>query len=856
MDAKRKNGSWGLYTILLTILTLSFTQPALAELKVIPVPWSGEALSLPHSTYNGVPTIFKAIARGGTGSYDYEWDFNGDGVYDTSNSTTNPYDLSATHAYPNQSSDRLFFATIRVTSGGETDTAQYPVYVHVDPLPLWAKVNKAIDDGLWYLHVNQTRGTYPDGADYGYMNYSHPASCTGAATETFEIQGHLPEGDYDNNPYVETVQRGLNYLLNQMHSHPISMQIAGDPDTNGNGIGLGCYTDSWGTMYECGITLMTFASSLAPDRVAQTGPTNVVGRPYKDIVQDMIDYLAYGQSDPDTGNYRGGWRYQANFDSSDNSCSQWPVIGMEAAETQFGGAGVTVPPFVKDELSLWIDYIQNDSNGGSGYTAPEEWVNVAKTGGLLCEMKFYGDDTTVQRVIDAANYIDNNWQTDGEHFPYNSYYAFYSVMKGFRLLGIEYISPLNDPTGFDWYRDPDWGYAPYLVNIQNANGSWPIGNWSSSYLSCAWAVLILQPHPTIIPPVAIAKASPKEAPPGAVITFDHSGSYHLLAPDRTIVVFRWDFDNDGTWDLETANINEKPTFQYWDDVVCNDPGVEHLVILEVEDDVGNKDQDKESVVIKITKLNNAPVADGDPTDSDPSYTVSQGGKVLLDASDSYDPDEIITGDEKCDPTAPDDHITKWEWDLDNDGTFEAEGETYLFDTPDHWEIGTTHTVQLRVTDDGSWAGLDGGGPKSGETTVTILVVPNNPPDCTEASASVQELWPPNHKYVDIEIVGVTDPDGDPVTITITGITQDEPVDAVDNGDGNTSPDGTGVGTSIASVRAEREGTANGRVYEISFTATDPAGAECSGSVTVCVPHDQRPGHECTDDGQNYDSTEE
>ena len=37
--------------------------------------------------------------------------------------------------------------------------------------------------------------------------------------------------------------------------------------------------------------------------------------------------------------------------------------------------------------------------------------------------------------------------------------------------------------------------------------------------------------------------------------------------------------------------------------------------------------------------------------------------------------------------------------------------------------------------------------------------------------------PPNHEFVKVPIEGVTDPDGDPVAITITGITQDEPLDS-------------------------------------------------------------------------------
>jgi hypothetical protein len=50
------------------------------------------------------------------------------------------------------------------------------------------------------------------------------------------------------------------------------------------------------------------------------------------------------------------------------------------------------------------------------------------------------------------------------------------------------------------------------------------------------------------------------------------------------------------------------------------------------------------------------------------------------------------------------------------------------------------------------------------------------------------------------------------------------------GDGSTSPDGTGVGTEQAQVRAERAESGNGRVYHIAFTASDgngaPARARC------------------------------
>lgn len=127
---------------------------------------------------------------------------------------------------------------------------------------------------------------------------------------------------------------------------------------------------------------------------------------------------------------------------------------------------------------------------------------------------------------------------------------------------------------------------------------------------------------------------------------------------------------------------------------------------------------------------------------------------------------------------------------------------------------------------------------------------NEPPVCDGASPSQGSLWPPNHKYREITIVGPTDPDGDSLTIIIDGIYQDEAVDAP--GSGNTAPDARGIGTSVAEVRAERTGGGDGRVYHIYFTADDSMGASCSGEVLVGVPHDRK--DTAVDGGALFDST--
>lgn len=134
-----------------------------------------------------------------------------------------------------------------------------------------------------------------------------------------------------------------------------------------------------------------------------------------------------------------------------------------------------------------------------------------------------------------------------------------------------------------------------------------------------------------------------------------------------------------------------------------------------------------------------------------------------------------------------------------------------------------------------------------------LMVVNQPPVCSAAAASPGQLWPPNHDFVAIALQGITDPDGDPVAVTVTGVVQDEPVNT--DGDGNTCPDALGVGSAVASVRSERQGSGDGRVYHLSFAASDGRGGTCTGEVVVCVPKSQGGKNAtCVDQGALYDST--
>ncbi|HEX2489909.1 MAG TPA: hypothetical protein VHR27_10915 [Blastocatellia bacterium] len=146
---------------------------------------------------------------------------------------------------------------------------------------------------------------------------------------------------------------------------------------------------------------------------------------------------------------------------------------------------------------------------------------------------------------------------------------------------------------------------------------------------------------------------------------------------------------------------------------------------------------------------------------------------------------------------------------------------------------------------------DNGGSFSG--SAYVFAPTNQPPNCSMATPSISTIWPPNHKMINVTIQGVTDPDGDPVTINIDQIKQDESTDGL--GDGHTCPDGAGIGTSTAQLRAERSASlgGNGRVYKIFFTASDGQGGTCQGSVTVGVPRSSN--RSFVNDGAYFDSTQ-
>jgi Tol biopolymer transport system component len=129
---------------------------------------------------------------------------------------------------------------------------------------------------------------------------------------------------------------------------------------------------------------------------------------------------------------------------------------------------------------------------------------------------------------------------------------------------------------------------------------------------------------------------------------------------------------------------------------------------------------------------------------------------------------------------------------------------------------------------------------------------NRPPSCSDVAAMPSTLAPVDRTLRLVSLHGASDPDGDMVALTATGVTQDEPLTG---GEDKTSPDAFSRQLSPDPIvtgrldndpnevylRAERRNRGDGRVYRISFTASDGRGGSCSGAATVSVRrHTERP----------------
>jgi hypothetical protein len=139
-------------------------------------------------------------------------------------------------------------------------------------------------------------------------------------------------------------------------------------------------------------------------------------------------------------------------------------------------------------------------------------------------------------------------------------------------------------------------------------------------------------------------------------------------------------------------------------------------------------------------------------------------------------------------------------------------------------------------------------------TRTVVVVDTTPPVINLNGQNIS-FWPPNHGYRTVNVTDLVanvtdscDTTLDINSVVISQVTSDETENG--SGDGNTMNDiVVASGCKSVQLRAERNGSGNGRVYTITFKVKDASGN--IGTVTAKVTVPKSSGGSAVDDGPHY-----
>jgi hypothetical protein len=499
----------------------------------------------------------------------------------------------------------------------ESDTATVRVF---DPSLISASdlrglnINRTIQDGLRWLWTNQFNraANFPSGAltSWGFPS-GHDHAFSSLVVLAFENHGyHVPSTDAAATGIYEKyiVQRGLNFVADQLFQQVLTVQPAGDPCVGGVGPApcTGLYNNEQ-PGYGTAIAALPLAASTALGRhvPAGIGANNaffVAGKTIGEVLQRVMNTIAWGQNDG-TCIGRGGWIYgfSSGFcQQSDGSTVGWDVFALLDANA----VGIVEPMFVKSEFKDFampqglngpaagvydgtFDY-RADNN-----PAVSNLPNVARAGIGGQSLFYTGAAVGDSRVTAAQNFIASRWSglTPGGDYSGTCGFNFqnkgcsYAMLNVFKFLKLYGITTLPSGVG-DWYAD----YQDFLVANQtdtvtaaatDLGGSWSGGSgkiamsWSccdnAAEANAAVAELILSPVALVAPdPTKFSTVglSPKTAtnPPGTshTVTAKAESASGAPVPGVTIDFKVISGPNAGKTGSDTTDANGEATFTYMD----------------------------------------------------------------------------------------------------------------------------------------------------------------------------------------------------------------------------------------------------------------------------------------------------
>ena len=155
------------------------------------------------------------------------------------------------------------------------------------------------------------------------------------------------------------------------------------------------------------------------------------------------------------------------------------------------------------------------------------------------------------------------------------------------------------------------------------------------------------------------------------------------------------------------------------------------------------------------------------------------------------------------------------------------------DSTDTYQLGDNVVIWTATDDSGN----------SASASQHITVIDVTPPTIT-ATMDPDLLWPPNHKMVTTTPTLLVSDNCSVAGTRLERITMNEgdetdtfdPLHDTTQGDGNTTNDIEVTADGSISLRAERSGKGDGRIYTLIFSVTDGSGNSAEDETQVVVPH--------------------
>ncbi len=303
------------------------------------------------------------------------------------------------------------------------------------------ELDKAVNEGLRQLAAMQNK----DGS-FGGGRFGRNVAITAIACIALMADGNLP----DRGPYIQNVERGLDYILDNVSESG----LIADETANGPMYGHGFATLFLGEIY------------------GMTG-----GRPDDERADRVHEALVKAvRLIEGSQNHEGGWRYNPVPYDADVSVTICQVMGLRSARN----AGIQVDSAVIDKAVAYVQQCQN-ADGGFRYQAQIGESGWARSAAGVAAL-YYAGIYEGKEIETGLKYLEKTAQPGSPmgsmaHFHYGHYYA----VQAMYLAG-----------GDSW---ANWWPAirDHLLSRQEPDGTWSDRSIGDAYATGMTLIILQMP---------------------------------------------------------------------------------------------------------------------------------------------------------------------------------------------------------------------------------------------------------------------------------------------------------------------------------------------------------------------------